>query len=222
MARRRRATPSPEVRQAGRRGGAPPSRVWAIATLILAGAAGSLVYNVLAPRGIFYPEAAALPGEPPAAAAAAKAEPPTRDATVTPAKVKPVSAASATALQASAPPSGPYAPEILSLEQAGALFKTHTAVWVDARSPEVYAFGHVPGALNLPYLDPEAGFANLSSQLPRTGRLVVYCTSAECDEADQVLAMLIKHGYRNLSHFKEGWNVWEITDLPQEKGPKKP
>jgi len=32
--------------------------------------------------------------------------------------------------------------------------------------------------------------------------------------------MLVKHGYRNLSHFKEGWNVWEIADLPQEKGPR--
>jgi len=207
---------------AGRRGG---SRLWAIVTLLVSGAAGGLVYNVLAPRGIFYPEAA-IPSTmmpPPAPESAARPASPPPVAKAAPHRLTSGTAASATAHQTVAPAAtGPYAPEILTLDQAGTLFKAQTAVWVDARSPEVFAFGHVPGALNLPYLDPEGGFAKLSTRIPRTGRVVVYCTSGECDEADQVLAMLIKHGYRNLSHFKEGWNVWEITDLPQEKGPPKP
>jgi rhodanese-related sulfurtransferase len=121
---------------------------------------------------------------------------------------------------ASVSPGQPYTPLVISLDQAASLYRDGGATWVDARSPEVFAFGHVPGALNLPYLDPEAGFAKLAGRLPKTGRLVVYCTSGECDEADHVLEMLVRHGYRNLSHFKEGWNVWEVTDLPQEKGPQ--
>jgi rhodanese-related sulfurtransferase len=203
-----------------RRRGARPSRTWAIATLLGAGAAGGLLYNVLAPRGIFAPEpavasapvqTAADHGRPPAAGHPARPR-----AVKAPAVIAPVPAVTATPAAA---PAGPYAPLVLSLDQAATLYREGAAVWVDARSPEVYAFGHVPGALNLPYLDPEAGFAKLAGRLPKTGRIVVYCTSGECDEADHVLAMLASHGYRNLSHFKEGWNVWEITDLPQKKGP---
>jgi len=198
-----------------RRGRARPSRVWALATLLASGAAGGLVYNVLAPRGIFAPAPAVVVPPPPAVTVPAPQPRAKRTApAIRPAPLKTAAAPRAT--------EGPYAPLVISLEQAATLYHEGAAVWVDARSPEVFAFGHVPGALNLPYLDPEAGFARLAGRLPRTGRIVVYCTSGECDEADHVLEVLVKHGYRNLSHFKEGWNVWEITDLPQEKGPAKP
>lgn len=196
-----------------RRRRSQPSRAWALATLLASGAAGGLVYNVLAPRGIFTPAPVVVPPPPaPAPVTTAKPRPHRAPAVIRPAPV--------TAATPPAAAEGPYAPLVLSLDQAATLYREGAAVWVDARSPEVYAFGHVPGALNLPYLDPEAGFAKLADRLPRTGRIVVYCTSGECDEADHVLAVLIKHGYRNLSHFKEGWNVWEVTDLPQEKGPQ--
>lgn len=68
-------------------------------------------------------------------------------------------------------------PEIkrVTLEQAKSAFDSKEAVFVDVRDSGSYNIGHVPGALNIPLSEIEAGTANLS-QLKPDQWIITYCT----------------------------------------------
>lgn len=53
---------------------------------------------------------------------------------------------------------------------------------LDVRSPELFAAGHLPGALNLPH--GRINERNLAA-LPATGLYVVYCAGPHCNGADK-------------------------------------
>ena len=93
-----------------------------------------------------------------------------------------------------------------------------SAIVVDAREASVYALGHVPGALSLPEPDFNHAFTRLEKQLPREARIMVYCESETCDQAESVCWSLIGKGYNNVWIFKKGWSAWETAGYPQETG----
>lgn len=181
----------------------------AVLALAAAGSLGGIIYNVVAPRGIFRPAPAVVP-PPPAPPAAPKPavhrpKPKPGDGVVKPPVVT--------------PPPGPAEIRIIDLAEARRLLDARGATFVDARSAIGYEFAHIPGALNVPFSDFPAAYAREAARLPKDAPLVVYCTSGSCDEAEITLGHLKAEGYRNLMHFKEGWNAWEIAEYPQEKGP---
>lgn len=66
---------------------------------------------------------------------------------------------------------GPAAAPV-PLDEALARVQRGEAVLVDVRSPESYADGHVPGALNVPFSEVESR----AGELRRGGRqLILYC-----------------------------------------------
>lgn len=67
-------------------------------------------------------------------------------------------------------------------------------VVLDVRSPELYAAGHVPGAVNLPHgRIVERTVAELEAGRP--GRLfVVYCSGPHCNGADRAALRLARLG----------------------------
>jgi rhodanese-related sulfurtransferase len=66
-------------------------------------------------------------------------------------------------------------------------------VVLDVRSPEAYAAGHVPGAVNLPHRRIHE--RNLASY-PGEALLVVYCTGPHCNGADRAAVALARLGRR--------------------------
>lgn len=58
---------------------------------------------------------------------------------------------------------------------------------LDVRSPELYADGHVPGAVNLPHR--RINERNLAA-LPDTDLYVVYCAGPHCNGADKAALRL--------------------------------
>ena len=73
-----------------------------------------------------------------------------------------------------------------ALSQGGADF-----VLLDVRSPEVYACGHVRGAVNLPHakiIESKLG------SYPRDTLFVVYCGGPHCNGADRAAARLARLG----------------------------
>jgi Rhodanese-like domain len=65
-------------------------------------------------------------------------------------------------------------PEIdrVPLAQARAAFDSHQAVFVDVRSAESYAAGHIPGAINIPL----AQILNSYHRLDSSRWIILYCT----------------------------------------------
>jgi rhodanese-related sulfurtransferase len=67
-------------------------------------------------------------------------------------------------------------------------------VLVDTRTPEAFAAGHIPGALNLPYAEIDA--ESVAARLPKDPLVVTYCSSPACNAATKGAAALAALGYR--------------------------
>lgn len=76
--------------------------------------------------------------------------------------------------------------------------------FVDSRPPIDMEFGHIPGAINIPYYDAET--ADLSA-LPTDRWLVTYC---ECPnaEATQLAEALRERGFPYVKAIEEGFGPW--------------
>jgi rhodanese-related sulfurtransferase len=89
-----------------------------------------------------------------------------------------------------------------------ALYAGNAAVFIDARSVEEFATGHIPGALNIPfdvvYEDP-----TLLQQLEAGEKpIVCYCDGSECELAENLAFALIDAGYRRVLVYEGGTDAW--------------
>ncbi|MBI5170723.1 MAG: rhodanese-like domain-containing protein [Candidatus Eisenbacteria bacterium] len=92
------------------------------------------------------------------------------------------------------------------------------AAFVDARSAEEYAEGHIPGAASLPFDDvykkPELAKAFDEKGLP----IIVYCGGGDCDLARTLAYALIEAGHKRVLVFKDGLPGWAAAGMPVTKG----
>lgn len=91
---------------------------------------------------------------------------------------------------------------------------------LDARSPDAFAKGHIPGAINIPYDELPKYVDSLTVDVPLTEPVVCYCWSKTCDFSDQLATELKYMGYQKVRVFKGGWEEWTGAKYPTE-GAKK-
>ena len=99
--------------------------------------------------------------------------------------------------------------------------QVHGAVFADARRSDVYAEGHIPGALSLSVW--EDGLADKVAQLGRASMgpdlpLVVYCAGGDCEDSKLLAQKLWMAGYRNLRIYGGGYPDWVAQGWPATKG----
>ncbi|MBA3585421.1 MAG: rhodanese-like domain-containing protein [Gemmatimonadetes bacterium] len=87
-------------------------------------------------------------------------------------------------------------------------------VLIDARDFAQFAQEHVPGAVNIPYIDIRPG-AELP---PREARIVVYCSDSDCPISQYAYESLEQLGYRQLYDMREGLQGWREAGYPTEVG----
>jgi len=83
---------------------------------------------------------------------------------------------------------------------------------IDLRTPELFAQGHVPGAINVDY-------EQLEKYLPKldpSATSVVYCYTLLCNLATKAALLLAKHGYK-VKEMAGGWDAWVQQEMPTEK-----
>jgi rhodanese-related sulfurtransferase len=83
-------------------------------------------------------------------------------------------------------------------------------VVLDVRSPELFATGHVPGAVNLPH--GRINERNLASYAPET-LFVVYCSGPHCNGADRAAIRVARLG-RPVKKMIGGITGWVDEGLP--------
>jgi phage shock protein E len=86
---------------------------------------------------------------------------------------------------------------------------------LDVRTPEEYASGYVPGAVNIPYDQVAARLA----EVPKDREVVVYCRSGR--RAQMASDVLASHGYNDLAHLQGDMIAWVEKGRPLAK-PKDP
>lgn len=82
---------------------------------------------------------------------------------------------------------------------------------VDLRTPEFYAKGHVPTAINIGYDQLEANLSKLDKDVTT----VVYCYNITCHLAAKGALFLAKKGYK-VKELVGGYNDYVAANLPVE------
>jgi rhodanese-related sulfurtransferase len=89
---------------------------------------------------------------------------------------------------------------------------------IDAREPDEFAAGHIPGALSIPPSEflgkvPDLVNQRLSRDLP----MVVYCTGGNCDASKLVAMRLIDLGFGQTYVYEDGFTGWTKAGEAVEK-----
>jgi rhodanese-related sulfurtransferase len=110
----------------------------------------------------------------------------------------------------------------IAVDSALIAFNSKSAVFVDAREPEEFECGTIPGAINIPFdylpegdLGPH--FDSALSYLPMDERIIVFCSGEECDASLHLARNMQPLGYTNLAIFFGGSREWEKFELPVER-----
>jgi len=106
----------------------------------------------------------------------------------------------------------------ISFDEAKKLFFSRKAIFLDARSPELYQWGHIPGARNLPLDTFDEHFHKLMAHIPRDTMIITYCDGNGCGLSNELAILLIDNGYTNVRVLTNGWSLWEAHNLPIETG----
>ena len=78
----------------------------------------------------------------------------------------------------------------------------------DARIPEQYAAGHLPGAFNLPLEDVEPRLVAHADRLHLDTPILVYCGGADCTDALELAVKLRGLGFTDLTLYPGGYAEW--------------
>ena len=99
----------------------------------------------------------------------------------------------------------------ISQQEAAELMESSSeALILDVRTPEEFASGHIPGAINLP--NEEIGSQPIPLLPEKDQLLLIYCRSG--NRSKQAARKLADQGYTNILEFG-GINTWEgpvVTD----------
>ena len=87
-------------------------------------------------------------------------------------------------------------------------------VVLDARSPEAFARGHVPGAVNLPHRKIDA---NTTSAFRKDRLIVTYCDGIGCNASTRAAARLAELGFP-VKEMLGGIDWWIRDGYPVETG----
>jgi rhodanese-related sulfurtransferase len=104
----------------------------------------------------------------------------------------------------------------ISLQEAEELFYRQSGVFLDARSADDYAKGHIQGARNLPWQNVDQFFMGITEDLDPQAPIVTYCDGETCSLSHDLTVFLKDMGFMNVRVLVNGWSVWQAAGLPIE------
>jgi rhodanese-related sulfurtransferase/DNA-binding transcriptional ArsR family regulator len=94
-------------------------------------------------------------------------------------------------------------------QELATLLKSGEALVLDARPPEEYEAGHIPGAVNVPLGTLPRRLAGF----PRRKEVVAYCRGPYCMLAVEAVKRLRRRGYR-VRRLEDGFPEWKSRGRP--------
>jgi rhodanese-related sulfurtransferase len=104
----------------------------------------------------------------------------------------------------------------MPLTEAWEKYKSGTALFIDARSPEDFQAGHIKGAVNLPEQAFDEVFPEKAEEIEKWKTLVTYCDGRDCPLGQALAGKLYQLGFKNVSYLVNGWASWRERGLPTE------
>lgn len=79
---------------------------------------------------------------------------------------------------------------------------------IDARGPEKFAEGHIPGAVNIYGGEAESRIPDIM-RAPRDRVILIYCDGGECELSHHVADVLKQFNYGPIFIYTGGWAEWK-------------
>lgn len=106
----------------------------------------------------------------------------------------------------------------VTLQEAREAYERGYALFVDARNPDFFKVGHIPGAVNLPVKDFDGVFPSLKEQLLAAPRIITYCDGASCEASVELTEKLLFAGLEYVEIFTGGIQQWKAAGQPLVSG----
>ena len=106
------------------------------------------------------------------------------------------------------------APEMSPQDLVARLTAEAPPVVLDVRTPQEYAAGHVPGALNVPHKALPDRLAEVLGFRHR--EVVLYCERGK--RSDMAREVLLEAGFTSVQHLQGHMVEWRRQRLPEHKG----
>jgi len=106
----------------------------------------------------------------------------------------------------------------VSLAEAMGAFSRGEALFLDARDPDFYKLGHIPGAVNLPVHEFESVLPRMRERLETAPWLIAYCDGGSCEASVELTERLFLVGIDRVSVFPGGFQQWTESGQAVEKG----
>jgi rhodanese-related sulfurtransferase len=106
-----------------------------------------------------------------------------------------------------------------TLVDAKHAFDTQSAIFIDSRSPDAYAQGHIRGALNVPASRPIARAKEVLAGVSKDAAIITYCSGGGCRSSVGLARLLIQEfRFANTRSFHGGWPAWVEAGYPVTEG----
>ncbi len=81
---------------------------------------------------------------------------------------------------------------------------------IDARDPEIYKLGHIPGALNLPDDQFNSFYPKMKTTLEKAKLIIVYCDGGSCGTSEALARKLVAKGFPmgEIAIYGDGFPGW--------------
>jgi rhodanese-related sulfurtransferase len=117
--------------------------------------------------------------------------------------------------------------KVITVDEAAALSKAKSAVFVDTRSPLNYGKGHIPAAVSAAYKEKSDKVENFKAsddsfdfaKIPadKAAAVVFYSDGPTGWKSYKAAVLAIKEGYKNVSYFRGGYADWTAKNLPSDR-----
>lgn len=102
----------------------------------------------------------------------------------------------------------------MDVETVASLKEADAIILLDARPPDKYETGHIPGAINLPITTFADTYDSVKPLLEEGKSLVLYCIGIHCIDSSLLARELHNKGHREIFVFKGGMEEWEAMGHP--------
>ena len=103
------------------------------------------------------------------------------------------------------------------LDEAIQAFRESDVVFLDARSPQEYAQGHIEGARLLPFDEVDEYVIEATQDLSPDTLIVTYCDGEACMLSHDLALYLRDFGFEHVRVLVNGWSLWLEQGMPVEK-----
>ena len=104
----------------------------------------------------------------------------------------------------------------IPLQEAEKLFRNQAVIFLDARSADDYARGHIKGARSLPWQEVDRSFMEVTQDLETETPIITYCDGETCNLSHDLALFLKDMGFMNVRVLVNGWTDWHESRLPVE------